>query len=74
MSVSGHGDEYCMDFPAQKAQVIDIPKGLLEALGITHGVVGVWKAADLIVLVDDKTMIDGLSPHFNALNVLIRPA
>lgn len=69
LSVSRHGDEYCMDFPAQKAQAIDIPAGLLEALGITHGVVGVWKAADLIVLVDDKTMIDGLSPDFNALNL-----
>lgn len=66
--VSKHGEEYCMDFPAKKAVPIDTPDGLLEALGITTGALGVWQSDDLIVLVDDRAIIDGLSPDFNALN------
>lgn len=58
-----------MDFPAKSAIKIDTPDGLLAALGITDGVIGVWKSDDLIVLVDDKTIIDGLNPDFNKLAV-----
>ncbi|MFP8442359.1 PhzF family phenazine biosynthesis protein [Citrobacter braakii] len=69
LTVSKNGDELCMDFPAKSAIKIDTPDGLLAALGITDGVIGVWKSDDLIVLVDDKTIIDGLNPDFNKLAV-----
>ena len=51
LTVSKNGDELCMDFPAKSAIKIDTPDGLLAALGITAGVIGVWKSDDLIVLV-----------------------
>lgn len=66
--VSRNGDEYGMNFPAKIAEPIETPAGLLEALGIQRGVTGVWKSEDLIVLVDDKTIIDELSPDFSKLN------
>ncbi|MRS90065.1 PhzF family phenazine biosynthesis isomerase [Enterobacteriaceae bacterium RIT714] len=69
LTVSKSGDEFCMDFPAKAATEIAIPAGLLEALGITGGAIGVWKSDDLIVLVDDKAIIDALSPDFNKLAV-----
>jgi PhzF family phenazine biosynthesis protein len=67
LTVSKIGDELCMDFPAKSATEIDTPTGLLEALGINGGVIGVWKSDDLIVLVDDKTIIEGLTPDVNRL-------
>jgi len=67
--VSKSGDEYGMDFPKKTAASIDTPAGLLEALGITGDIVGVWESDDLIVMVDDKAIIEELSPDFNALNV-----
>ncbi|MGU5952095.1 PhzF family phenazine biosynthesis protein [Klebsiella pneumoniae] len=57
----------CMDFPAKSASEIDTPDGLLEALGINAGVIGVWKSDDLIVLVDNKSIIEGITPDFNNL-------
>lgn len=66
--VSRYGDELCMNFPAKIAEPVDIPVGLPEALGISSGVEGVWKSDDLIVLVDSRTIIEGLTPDFNALN------
>lgn len=66
--VSKHGDEYCMDFPTKKAEPIDMPTGLLEALGLSCAT-GVWKSDDLIVLVDDETVIEDLTPDFNMLNI-----
>jgi PhzF family phenazine biosynthesis protein len=67
LTVTKNGEELCMDFPAKSAMEIDTPDGLLEALGINAGVMGVWKSDDLIVLVDDKTIIEGLTPDFNKL-------
>lgn len=69
LMVTKKGDELCMDFPAKSATEMDVPAGLLEALGITGGVTGVWKSDDLIVLVDDKDIIERLSPDFNKLAV-----
>lgn len=66
--VSKHGDEFGMDFPAKTPEPIETPAGLLEALGMTCDAVGVWKSDDLIVLVDDKAIIEGLSPDFSKLN------
>lgn len=65
--VSRHGDEFCMDFPAKEAISVKMPAGLLQALGIHTGVTGLWESDDLIVLVDNKTIIEKLSPDFNAL-------
>ena len=56
-----------MDFPAKSATEVEAPAGLLEALGITTGVISVWQSDDLIVLVDDKAIIDKLAPDFNKL-------
>ncbi|AYP93008.1 PhzF family phenazine biosynthesis protein [Salmonella enterica] len=69
LTVSKNGDALCMDFPAKSATEIDIPAGLLDALGITGGAIGVWQSDDLIVLVDDKSLIDALNPDFNKLAV-----
>ncbi|EMX8467894.1 PhzF family phenazine biosynthesis protein [Serratia ureilytica] len=67
LKVSKKGDEFCMDFPAKTATEIEIPARLLESLGIETGVIGVWKSDDLIVLVDNKSIIEGLAPDFTAL-------
>lgn len=45
-----------------------MPTGLLEALGLSCAT-GVWKSDDLIVLVDDETVIEDLTPDFNMLNI-----
>jgi len=67
LTVTQQGHEYCMDFPAKSATEVEAPAGLLEALGITTGVISVWQSDDLIVLVDDKAIIDKLAPDFNKL-------
>lgn len=67
LSVSKNEGGLCMDFPAKSASEIDTPDGLLEALGINAGVIGVWKSDDLIVLVDNKNIIEGITPDFNNL-------
>ncbi len=56
-----------MDFPAKAVTQITPPSGLLASLGIEEGIVGVWQSDDLIVLVDDRQIIDRLAPDFNTL-------
>ncbi|MGY6036897.1 PhzF family phenazine biosynthesis protein [Aeromonas sp. AE23HZ002T15] len=67
LTVTRSGQEYCMDFPAKTATRITPPAGLLASLGIDEGVVGVWQSDDLIVLVNDRQIIDRLAPDFNTL-------
>lgn len=67
LTVTRSGHEYCMDFPAKAVTQITPPSGLLASLGIEEGVVGVWQSDDLIVLVDDRQIIDRLAPDFNTL-------
>ncbi|MGY3858014.1 PhzF family phenazine biosynthesis protein [Aeromonas intestinalis] len=67
LTVTRSGHEFCMDFPAKVATPIETPAGLLTALGIDGEVVGVWRSDDLIVLVNDKEVIEGLAPDFNTL-------
>lgn len=68
LTVTRQGDELCMDFPTKALQPIDEPQGLLAALGITHGVEGFWQSDDIVVLVKDKAIVEGLSPDFNLLS------
>lgn len=67
LTVTRQGSGFCMDFPAKTATQIEPPAGLLDALGISEGALGVWQSDDLIVLVNDKKIIDGLTPDFNTL-------
>ncbi|KAA8996742.1 PhzF family phenazine biosynthesis protein [Affinibrenneria salicis] len=70
LTVSRHNDELCMDFPARRIEPIAEPAGLLAALGIQHGVEGIWKSDDIVVVVNDKTIIDRLTPDFNRLALI----
>lgn len=65
--VSREGDELCMDFPTKMLQPIDEPQGLLTALGIRGEVEGFWQSDDIVVLVNDKAIIEKLTPDFNQL-------
>ncbi|MGL5699397.1 MAG: PhzF family phenazine biosynthesis protein [Kluyvera sp.] len=80
LTVTRDGDELCMDFPTKPLYPISEPQGLLDALGITEGVEGFWLSDDIVVLVNDKAIIEKLSPdfsllkHFKARGVIVTAA
>lgn len=67
LTVRREGDELCMDFPTKMLRPIDEPPGLLAALGLSEGVEGLWQSDDIVVLVNDKAIVDALTPDFNLL-------
>lgn len=70
LTVTRDGETQVMNFPAVTPQAIDTPAGLLAALGIAPAqVLGCWQASDIVVLVDDETLIDALTPDIAALKV-----
>ena len=56
-----------MDFPAKQPQVVDVPAGLLEALGL-RAAKAVYRSDDYVVVIDDAALIDTLTPDFVALS------
>lgn len=55
----------CLDFPARPPEEIDIPDGLVEALGATP--LGCYKARDLIVHFENEAQVAALKPNFQAI-------
>lgn len=68
LTVTRHGEEYCMDFPVTRPEPTAITPNLTESLGISENdIIGVWKAPDIIVLLRDKATIDTMEPDMNKL-------
>lgn len=68
LTVTRHGNEFCMDFPVTWPQPITVTQELTESLGLNEkDVIGVWKAPDLIVLLKDKAIIEAMEPDMNQL-------
>ena len=56
-----------MDFPAKQPVAVEVPAGLLEALGLS-GARAVYKSDDYVVVIDDASLLDPLKPDFVALS------
>ncbi|AXQ47420.1 PhzF family phenazine biosynthesis protein [Pseudomonas sp. SAR267] len=56
-----------MDFPAKQPQAVDVPAGLLEALGLSAAK-AVYRSDDYVVVVDDAALLAPLKPDFVALS------
>ncbi|HGY9626244.1 PhzF family phenazine biosynthesis protein [Pseudomonas juntendi] len=55
-----------MDFPAKQPVAVDVPEGLLEALGL-NSVRAVYRTDDYVVVIDDAALLEPLAPDFVAL-------
>ncbi|MCY1524305.1 phenazine biosynthesis protein, PhzF family [compost metagenome] len=60
------GDRLAMDFPAKRPEAMDIPPGLLRALGLPDAR-ALYRTDDYLLVIDDESLIDGLTPDFAAL-------
>jgi PhzF family phenazine biosynthesis protein len=67
LRVRRNGNRLAMDFPLTEPEPVDIPDGLVEALGLTAPVQAMYKAVDYFVVVDDEEIIERLQPDFAAL-------
>lgn len=56
-----------MDFPAKQPVAVDIPKGLLEALGLSDAR-QLYRSDDFVLMIDDASLLDPLKPDFVALS------
>lgn len=56
-----------MDFPAKQPVAVDIPDGLLKALGLPSAR-ALYRSDDFMVVIDDAALIDPLKPDFVALS------
>ncbi|MFP3409835.1 isomerase, partial [Pseudomonas sp. SIMBA_065] len=56
-----------MDFPAKRPVAVDIPAGLLQALGLNQAQ-ALYQSDDYVVVIDDALILDTLKPDFVALN------
>ncbi|MFK0314342.1 PhzF family phenazine biosynthesis protein [Pseudomonas sp. NPDC090233] len=56
-----------MDFPAKQPLAVEVPAGLLEALGLRTAK-GVYRSDDYVVVIDDAALLDTLTPDFVALS------
>ncbi|KGD90159.1 isomerase [Achromobacter sp. RTa] len=66
LRVSRAGDRLAMDFPAKRPEAMDIPPGLLRALGLPDAR-ALYRTDDYLLVIDDESLIDGLKPDFAAL-------
>jgi len=55
-----------MDFPAKQPVAVDVPAGLLKALGLSAAR-AVYQSDDYVVMIDDASLLDPLQPDFAAL-------
>ncbi|HGM5581184.1 TPA: PhzF family phenazine biosynthesis protein [Pseudomonas putida] len=56
-----------MDFPAKQPVKVDIPEGLLKALGLPSAS-ALYRSDDFVVVIDDAALLDPLKPDFVALS------
>jgi PhzF family phenazine biosynthesis protein len=66
LTAERHGDQIELDFPAEPAETVAPPTGLVEALGVTPGYVG-RNRLDYLVEVASEELVRGLRPDFTAL-------
>ncbi|MNX75264.1 putative isomerase YddE [compost metagenome] len=66
LQVRRDGDKLAMDFPAKQPRAVEIPPGLLQALGLPDAQ-ALYRTDDYLVVIDDESLIDGLKPDFAAL-------
>lgn len=68
LRVSRDGDgSLAMDFPAKQPVAVDMPAGLLEALGLKTARI-LYRSDDYVVVIDDASLLEGLTPDFVALS------
>lgn len=65
LKVNRVGDEFVMNFPAIMPKLIEVPSGLESALGVVP--LRTWLDRDLVVLVDDESIVRDLKPNFQKL-------
>ncbi|MFF7107097.1 PhzF family phenazine biosynthesis protein [Pseudomonas sichuanensis] len=63
----GADGRLAMDFPVKQPVAVDVPEGLLEALGLC-GARAVYRSDDYVVMIDDASLLDALKPDFVALS------
>lgn len=56
-----------MDFPAKQPVAVDMPAGLLQALGLSQAN-AVYRSDDYVVVIDDAMLLETLKPDFVALS------
>ena len=56
-----------MDFPAKQPVAVDMPEGLLAALGL-GAARAVYRSDDYVVMIEDASLLDALEPDFVALS------
>ncbi|MGI5202724.1 PhzF family phenazine biosynthesis protein [Spirillospora sp. CA-108201] len=68
LTVTPEGDgALAMDFPVMRADPVEAPEGLAEALGVTPLRIGRNAQNDLLAEVADETTVRGLAPDVRAL-------
>ena len=70
LTVERSAETYTLDFPLQPQPEIDLPAGLVEALGVGAGespVVNALGSEDLVVVFKDEQAIRNLGPDFSKL-------
>lgn len=66
LRVRRDGGRLAMDFPAKQPEAVEVPPGLLQALGLDR-IEALYRTDDYVVVVEDEAIIAGLSPDFAAL-------
>ncbi|MNG97854.1 Trans-2,3-dihydro-3-hydroxyanthranilate isomerase [compost metagenome] len=56
-----------MDFPAKQPKAVEMPAGLLEALGLSSAR-ALYQSDDYVVVIDDAALLAALTPDFVALS------
>jgi PhzF family phenazine biosynthesis protein len=72
LSVTGAGEGYEMDFPADSPRRTAIPEGLAEALGVQP--LEVWAGAYLVAIVESEAVVRGLKPDLARLRRIVGEA
>ena len=67
LTVQRDGDKYTMDFPSRPPIPIEIPNGLLEALG-TKQPVAIFRSRDYFVVYKSEADIRDITPDFSAVS------
>jgi len=60
---------YTLDFPARMPVATEVPKGLLESLGVTN-VIEVLRSRDYFVVLPDEEAVQNIEPDFNLMKTL----
>lgn len=66
LSAERRGEWIEMDFPAERAEPVEVPTALVRSLGVTPGYVG-RNRLDYLVEVEDEAAVRSLAPDLNLL-------